>query len=112
MWLIKDSGGIICVFFTYSLIIGISSTVVKVSIIPLTSESILNEIFCLTSYYSIIVLTIFSHLKCMLTDPGSIPSLLIPNLPLCSKCACPKPNKVHHCSVCDFCILKMDHHCP
>ena len=23
-----------------------------------------------------------------------------------------KPNRTHHCRLCNFCILKMDHHCP
>jgi len=30
----------------------------------------------------------------------------------CRKCWAPKPERAHHCSICDRCVLKMDHHCP
>ncbi|KAH7101190.1 zf-DHHC-domain-containing protein [Auriculariales sp. MPI-PUGE-AT-0066] len=30
----------------------------------------------------------------------------------CRKCWVPKPLRAHHCSICDRCVLKMDHHCP
>ncbi|CAG7818121.1 unnamed protein product [Allacma fusca] len=30
----------------------------------------------------------------------------------CEKCQIIKPDRTHHCSVCGYCILKMDHHCP
>ena len=30
----------------------------------------------------------------------------------CQKCTAYKPPRVHHCSVCKSCVIKMDHHCP
>lgn len=30
----------------------------------------------------------------------------------CAKCCSIKPQRAHHCSVCQRCIRKMDHHCP
>nr|KAJ3423228.1 Palmitoyltransferase zdhhc2 [Polyrhizophydium stewartii] len=30
----------------------------------------------------------------------------------CAKCGVFKPDRCHHCSVCERCTLKMDHHCP
>ncbi len=33
-------------------------------------------------------------------------------LTYCAKCRLPKPQRAHHCSICNQCVLKMDHHCP
>lgn len=30
----------------------------------------------------------------------------------CKKCKVHKPDRAHHCSTCNRCVLKMDHHCP
>jgi hypothetical protein len=31
---------------------------------------------------------------------------------MCHLCGCYKPQRCHHCSDCNRCVLKMDHHCP
>jgi len=31
---------------------------------------------------------------------------------LCEKCLAPRPERAHHCLICDTCVLRMDHHCP
>uniref|UniRef100_A0A5K3FRY7 Palmitoyltransferase n=1 Tax=Mesocestoides corti TaxID=53468 RepID=A0A5K3FRY7_MESCO len=31
---------------------------------------------------------------------------------VCPTCSIIKPDRCHHCSTCECCLLKMDHHCP
>lgn len=74
-------------------------------------------------------LTFVTHLKTILTDPGSVPQRTAtteylreleangsqaPNNVVykCTECCSVKPERAHHCSVCKRCIIKMDHHCP
>ena len=44
-------------------------------------------------------------------DP-SLPPLHTYTPNLCTKCYVYKINRIHHCSTCGECILRMDHHCP
>jgi len=54
--------------------------------------------------------------------PPNIHELIAEELPLlrrgevfgkyCRICIAPKPERAHHCHICNRCVLKMDHHCP
>ncbi|ORX62964.1 zf-DHHC-domain-containing protein [Hesseltinella vesiculosa] len=66
----------------------------------------------------------FYNKKTMNQDSSLIDSIQRPFLPAltvtdaagmpryCELCRCLKPSRTHHCSDCDKCVLKMDHHCP
>ena len=32
-------------------------------------------------------------------------------VPICPKCGLPKPERTHHCSTCNLCYFRFDHHC-
>ncbi|GCB69402.1 hypothetical protein scyTo_0001049, partial [Scyliorhinus torazame] len=44
---------------------------------------------------------------------GTDPCFLLSSaIRYCDRCQVIKPDRCHHCSICDTCVLKMDHHCP
>ncbi|CCX10010.1 DHHC palmitoyltransferase-domain-containing protein [Pyronema domesticum] len=55
----------------------------------------------------------YSHLPT--SESGNIPSVTVKSdgqERFCKKCQFRKPDRTHHCSSCNTCVLKMDHHCP
>lgn len=67
-------------------------------------------------------LSLWSHLKTMLSDPGAVPKYAHPisldisdptaTITICGRCDGYKPPGAHHDSTSNRCISRMDHFCP
>lgn len=69
----------------------------------------------------LIFLSLWSHLKTMLSDPGAVPSNAHPaakdlasgvTISMCGRCDGYKPPMSHHDRISNRCISRMDHFCP
>eukprot|EP00095_Tigriopus_kingsejongensis_P011824 maker-scaffold1818_size27096-snap-gene-0.8 protein:Tk11824 transcript:maker-scaffold1818_size27096-snap-gene-0.8-mRNA-1 annotation:"palmitoyltransferase zdhhc3 isoform x2" len=122
-WCIRDCCGMVCAFFTWLLIFYAEFVVVKVILLPDINS--VYAVFNLAIFQSLATLAFVSHIRTMLTDPGAVPrgNATKENIRKmgyregqvifkCPKCCSIKPERAHHCSVCQRCVRKMDHHCP
>ena len=122
-WCIADVCGVVCAIFTYGLMFYAEFVVVRVILLPYFGSvyTVLNMVL----FQTFAMLAFTSHTKAMLTDPGAVPrgNATKENIQRmgfkegevifkCTKCCSIKPDRAHHCSVCQRCIRKMDHHCP
>ena len=69
------------------------------------------------SFYFFALMTMICHSMSVLVSPGTIDEKIIKYLSkneknLCKKCNKFRPLRAHHCSTCNMCVYKMDHHCP
>ncbi|OMJ92936.1 hypothetical protein SteCoe_4148 [Stentor coeruleus] len=75
-------------------------------------------VYLLVFHISLFML-LWSFFKTMITDPGTVPPLWgfymgdseQKRRRYCLMCHVFKPERCHHCSVCNRCVLNMDHHC-
>ncbi|KJH51690.1 DHHC zinc finger domain protein [Dictyocaulus viviparus] len=124
-WCVSDPCGIICAGITW-LLMAYSQFVVLLVLLHSYREHWLHTGVNFVLFEFLTVLALVSHVKTMLTDPGSVPkgNATEENIERlqateefkviykCQKCCSIKPDRAHHCSVCDRCIRRMDHHCP
>lgn len=112
------------------------------SYVTLSRVTIINFPFMATVVVFLILIGLYTYFKVAYTDPGSplnyemlkvydmqavengaeLPPEFLSRRSItikrdgrfrvCRTCHVWKPDRCHHCSRCDRCILKMDHHCP
>lgn len=123
VWFVRDICGVICALLTWGLVLYAQYVVVGVILYPNLGSPYATAHFIL--FEALAFLAVVSHVRTMVTDPGAVPRGTATREALeqlglregrlvykCPKCSCLKPERAHHCSVCQRCIRKMDHHCP
>ena len=82
-------------------------------------------------FHCTLALTVWAYVMSLLVDPEGIPEHFdgmtsepltehdynkddyeCARVSICEKCHKKRPPRTHHCSLCDRCVLRMDHHCP
>ncbi|XP_032746796.1 palmitoyltransferase ZDHHC3-like [Rattus rattus] len=112
-WFILDPIGILCAMATWALVLSGGWVLVRDLLIP--SNNMLYIVANGMVFHLLASLALVSHLRTMLTDPGSVPLGNRPGpdtVSYCPDCRSAIPKSAAHCAVCKRCIRKNDHHCP
>ena len=117
MWLVGSAVGGLCVAFFYALVLYVCTVTVAVGLLPLHELASVSIPGVLLPYLMVSSFAVTLHAKCVLTEPGvvALGSATEEEAGLsstCQRCKCVKRNRAHHCSVCQRCVMRMDHHCP
>ena len=81
-------------------------------------SSIMNSEYVFVALYSLcfippLFLAIWSYFRTVFAYVWLPPNIEdYTEFKTCTKCGHQKPERCHHCSLCNACVLKMDHHCP
>ena len=78
-----------------------------------------TAVLLLLIFHLLLSLQLWSLFQTMLTDPGQVPPYWgfyigdaeTKRKRYCLMCHVFKPERCHHCSICNRCVLNMDHHC-
>uniref|UniRef100_A0A3Q1N3K0 Palmitoyltransferase n=2 Tax=Bos TaxID=9903 RepID=A0A3Q1N3K0_BOVIN len=100
------------------LVIVLTSSIVAIAylcVLPLILQTYSVPRLCWHFFYSHwnLILIVFHYYQAITTPPGYPPQGRndMTTVSICKKCINPKPARTHHCSICNRCVLKMDHHC-
>jgi hypothetical protein len=138
-FVLSDPCGLVCAVLTHFVVQFVNYVTVFKVIVPwlMTKDSYRLAFIHIIFFETIILFITWSHLKCMLSDPGTLTHMWmgkkmekikthmeqylvsraggthgIVSRPWCAKCDNYKPPHTHHCSYCGTCIEGFDHHCP
>lgn len=112
-WFVWDPLGILFAMAMWVLVLSSAWFLVRDLLVP--SNNISYAVTNGVVFHLLASLALISHLRTMLTDPGSVPLGNPPGpdtVSYCFLCLSAVPERTDHCLVCERCIRKNDHHCP